>query len=70
MSQRKGAGDPYHTVGTVNLLLDLVANDYVQLMWRSSNTSARIEAYSAGTSPTRPAIPSVIVTVTFVSGVV
>lgn len=70
LSQRKGAGDPYHTVGTVNLLLDLVANDYVQLMWRSSNTSARIEAYSAGTSPTRPAIPSVIVTVTFVSGVV
>lgn len=69
LSQRKGAGDPYHTVGTVNLLLDLVANDYVQLMWRSSNTSARIEAYSAGTSPTRPAIPSVIVTVTFVSGV-
>ena len=70
LSQRKGVGDPYHTVGTVNLLLDLVANDYVQLMWRSSNTSARIEAYSAGTSPTRPAIPSVIVTVTFVSGVV
>ena len=69
LSQRKGVGDPYHTVGTVNLLLDLVANDYVQLMWRSSNTSARIEAYSAGTSPTRPAIPSVIVTVTFVSGV-
>ena len=69
LSQRKGVGDPYHTVGTVNLLLDLVASDYVQLMWRSSNTSARIEAYSAGTSPTRPAIPSVIVTVTFVSGV-
>jgi hypothetical protein len=69
LSQRKGAGDPYHTVGTVNLLLDLATNDYVQLMWRSSNTSARIEAYSAGTSPTRPAIPSVIVTVTFVSGV-
>lgn len=69
LSQRKGAGDPYHTVGTVNLLLDFAANDYVQLMWRTSNTSARIEAYSAGTTPTRPAIPSVIVTVTFVSGV-
>ena len=67
MEKRKGAGDPYHTVGTVNLLISMNAGDYVQLMWRTSDTDARIEAYAAGTSPTRPAIPSVIVTVTFVS---
>ena len=67
MEKTKGVSDPYHTVGTVNLLISLDAGDYVQLMWRTSDTDARIEAYAAGTSPTRPAIPSVIVTVTFVS---
>ena len=67
MEKTKGAGDPYHTVGTVNLLIPMDAGDYVQLMWRTSDVDARIEAYAAGTSPTRPAIPSVIVTVTFVS---
>ena len=67
MEKTKGVSDPYHTVGTVNLLISLDAGDYVQLMWRTSDVDARIEAYAAGTSPTRPAIPSVIVTVTFVS---
>lgn len=69
LEARKGPGDPNHTIGTVNLFLDLVADDYVELMWRTSDTDAQIEAYSAGASPTRPAIPSVIVTVSFVSGV-
>jgi len=69
LAARKGPSDPFHTVGTVNLLLDLVADDYVQLVWRTTDLDARIEAYAAGASPTRPEIPSVIVTVTFVSGV-
>lgn len=69
LAARKGPSDPFHTVGTVNLLLDLVANDYVQLVWRTTDLDARIEAYAAGTSPTRPEIPSVIAVVTFVSGV-
>jgi len=69
LAARKGPSDPFHTVGTVNLLLDLVANDYVQLVWRTTDLDARIEEYAAGASPTRPEIPSVIVTVTFVSGV-
>jgi len=67
MEKTKGVSDPYHTVGTVNFLISMDAGDYVQLMWRTSDVDARIEAYAAGTSPTRPAIPSVIVTVTFVS---
>jgi len=69
LAARKGPSDPFHTVGTVNLLLDLVANDYVQLVWRTTDLDARIEEYAAGASPTRPEIPSVIVTVTFVSGI-
>lgn len=67
LAPRKSAGDPYHMVGALNFVLQLQANDYVQLFWRSSDVAARIEYYAAGTSPTRPAIPSVILTATFVS---
>lgn len=43
-------------------MLDLNANDYVELMWRTSDTRLELITDSAGTSPTRPAIPSAIVT--------
>ena len=43
-------------------MLDLNANDYVELMWRTSDTRLELIADPAGTSPTRPAIPSIIVT--------
>ena len=64
---RKNPGDPFHVIATVNLFASLQANDYVQLVWCTGDVGAGIVAYSAGTSPTRPAIPSVITTVTFVS---
>jgi hypothetical protein len=67
LAPRKSAGDPSHTIGTINFFANLEANDYVQLMWRVSDTGVSIEHYPAGTSPTRPAIPSVIATMTFVS---
>lgn len=67
LAQRKSVGDPYHVVGSLNFIESFLAGDYVQLYWKTSSTSAYIEAYAAGTSPTRPAIPSVILTATFVS---
>lgn len=67
LAARKSAGDPFHTIGTVNLFVELMGGDYIQLVWRSSSANASITAYPAGTSPTRPAIPSVILTVSFVS---
>lgn len=63
----KSAGDPSHTVGTVNILVDVVAGDYVQLVWCSTDIATVIQSYTAGTAPTRPAIPSMILTVSFVS---
>lgn len=69
LAARKSAGDPYHTVATINLLVTVDAADYIEIVWCTTNVAARIEAYSAGTSPTRPAIPSVILTATFVSSV-
>jgi len=72
LAARKSVGDPYHTIGTVNLFVKASASDYVELVWRSSivssaTTGAYIEAYAAGATPTRPATPSMIVTAQFVS---
>jgi len=69
LAPRKSAGDPYHVIGSLNFVESFSAGDYVELYWRTSNTSAYIEYYSAPSSPTRPAIPSVILTATFVSSV-
>jgi hypothetical protein len=67
LAPRKSAGDPFHLIGTVNLFLDLQALDYVELIWCTSDIGAGIKTYPAGSSPTRPAIPSVITTVNYVS---
>ena len=69
LAPRKSAGDPYHVIGSLNFVDSFQAEDYVELYWRSSNTAAYIEYYSAPSSPTRPAFPSVILTATFVSSV-
>jgi hypothetical protein len=67
LAPRKTAGDPYHTIGALNFFVDLAANDYLQIMWRVSDTGVSIEHYAAGTSPTRPVVPSVIATLSYVS---
>jgi hypothetical protein len=45
----------------------MVANDYIEIMFNVTNTGVSIEHFAAGTSPTRPAVPSAIATVSFVS---
>ena len=64
---RKGVGDPFHTIAAINYFVSLNANDYVEIMWRPTDVGVSIEQYPAGTSPTRPAVPSAIVTLSFVS---
>ena len=64
---RKGVGDPYHIIAAMNYFLSLNATDYVEIMWRPTDIGVQIEQYAAGTSPTRPAVPSAIVTMSFVS---
>jgi len=41
--------------------------EYLTIKWWASSTDVYLEHYAAGTSPTRPEIPSVILTVNFVS---
>ena len=67
LAPRKGAGDPFHTVGALNYFVELQALDYVELVWCTSDIGANIRRYVAGTTPTRPSIPSVIATMTYVS---
>lgn len=64
---RKSSGDPSHSIAALNFFVSLLANDYVQIMWRTSNVGVTIQQYAAGTSPTRPITPSAIATMTFVS---
>jgi hypothetical protein len=64
---RKGVGDPYHIIAALNYFVSLNATDYVEIMWRPTDIGVQIEQYAAGTSPTRPAVPSAIVTMSFVS---
>ena len=66
---RKSTGDPSHLIAAMNFYLSLEANDYVEIMWRVSDVGVSIEQYPAGTSPTRPTIPSAIVTMSFVSNI-
>lgn len=67
LAPRKGVGDPYHTIAAMNFFVSMNANDYVEIMWRTTDVGVTIEQYPAGTSPTRPTIPSAIVTLSFVS---
>ncbi len=67
LAPRKSAGDPFHLIGAMNFFVSLDTNDYVELMWRTSDVGAYIEHYAASSTPTRPSIPSVIATMTFVS---
>jgi hypothetical protein len=64
---RKGVGNPYHIIAAMNYFLTLNATDYVEIMWRPTDVGVSIEQYAVGTSPTRPAVPSAIVTMSFVS---
>jgi hypothetical protein len=64
---RKSTGDPSHMVAALNFFVELTAGDYVEIMYKVDNVNVTIEHFAASASPTRPAVPSVIATVSFVS---
>ena len=63
----KHGGVDGHTIVGWNYFLQLNANDYVELWWSATNALVTLEAYAAGTAPTRPTTASVIATLSFVS---
>lgn len=60
-------GTPGHLIAALNFFVSVAANDYIELMWATTNTAVTIEQIPAQTSPTRPSTPSVIVTASCVS---
>jgi hypothetical protein len=64
---RKSTGDPSHLVASLNFFVSLVANDYMEIMWRTTDVGISIEHFATSSTPTRPAVPSVIATMSFVS---
>ena len=64
---RKSGGDPSHLIAALNYFLEMTAGDYVEIMWRVTNTDVSIEHFDTSTSPTRPAVPSAIATMNYVA---
>jgi hypothetical protein len=64
---RKSAGDPSHLIAAMNFFVSMAANDYVEIMWRPTSTAVSLEHFDTSASPTRPAVPSAIATMSFVS---
>ena len=62
-------GTDGHLIAALNVFLSMQPGDYVELYWATNNTSVRIEHIAAASSPTRPATPSVIATMSFVSSI-
>jgi hypothetical protein len=50
-------------IAALNFMLELNANDYIQIAWHSSDLNLFLHHDAAGASPTRPETPSVIITV-------
>ena len=63
----KHGGINGHIIAGWNYFVTLNANDFVEIWWSTPNTAVTIQAYAAGTSPTRPTTASVVATLTFVS---
>jgi hypothetical protein len=57
-----GGASAAKIVAAWNYMVELNANDYIELVWRTSDTRLELVADVAGTSPTRPAVPSIILT--------
>ena len=67
LAPRKSVGDPYHIIAALNYFVSLNATDYVEIMGRTNDVGVSIEHYPVSASPTRPAVPSAIATMSFVS---
>ena len=67
MTARKSTGDPSHLVAAMNFFMEMNAGDYAQIMWRPTDIGVSLEHFGTSTSPTRPAVPSAIVTLSYVA---
>jgi hypothetical protein len=64
LSIDKNQGGTSKLVAAWNIVESFTANQYLEIMWSSPDTGMEILWQAAGTGPTRPVTPSIIVTVT------
>ena len=64
---RKSVSVYSHVTANISGIFTVSGEEYLEFAWWSDGADMYIEHYAAGTSPTRPEISSVIVTITFVS---
>jgi hypothetical protein len=66
---RKSATVWAHVVPAITGIFTVTdpATNYLEIAWWSDSLDVYLEHYAAGTSPTRPEIPSVILTINFIS---
>ncbi len=64
---RKSTGDPSHLIGSMNIFLDLNANDYVEIAGAVSDVGVTLEHFPADSGIPRPSIPAVILTANFIA---
>ena len=67
LAPRKSASDPYNIIAAMNFFVALEKNDYIEIMWSTTDTAVTINQIGAQSSPTRPSTPSAIVTMQYVS---
>ena len=56
-----------HLISSLNYYLELAKDDYVHIAWATTSTQVTLEQLAAQTTPTRPATPSAIVTIQYLS---
>jgi len=57
---KKHGSDNGQVITTVNYVLELQANDYLETYWRGANANLRLVTLSSASSPNRPLSPSII----------
>lgn len=68
LEARKNPGDPYHIIVTWNYLLDVLAGDYYQIVWSTTDvTNVQIQYYAS--TADHPSTASTLFTVTQQSGI-
>lgn len=57
-------------IAALNFFLDMDPGDFIEIMWHTNDTNLSIQQLPTATTPTRPATPSAIVTMQYVSSLV
>ena len=60
-------GVPGHAINGWNYYVQLLADDYVEIWWSTTNAAITIQTYAASVGPVRPSTASNVATLTFVS---